>query len=90
MNIKAYYEIKTINIYQLLKFSVLEIIQTYEKINNIKVNYKITERREGDVAIVSACPDKIFKELGWKAKKNLEDMCRDSYNFIKNNKNGIN
>ena len=64
-------------------FSVKEVIETYEKINNIKLNYKYGERRKGDATI--ALPDctKIKKELGWSAKIGLEQMCKDSYNYIK-------
>lgn len=67
-------------------YSVLDLVNTFEKVNNIKVNYKIVDRRPGDIAICYADPTKAYKELGWKAEKNIEDMCKDSYNFI--NKNG--
>ncbi len=62
-------------------YSVLEIIQTFEKVNNIKVPYKIVERRPGDIATCYADSSKAFKELNWQAHKNLEDMCRSAYNF---------
>ncbi|MGN1379760.1 MAG: UDP-glucose 4-epimerase GalE [Bacilli bacterium] len=65
--------------------SVLEMINTFEKVNNVKINYKITERRPGDIAVCYADPTKAFKELNWKAIYNLEDMCRDAYNYVKNN-----
>ena len=66
--------------------SVLEMINTFEKINNVKVPYKIAQRRAGDLATTYADPTKAEKELNWKTKKTLEDMCRDSWNYIKNNK----
>ena len=44
--------------------------------------HRFGERREGDVAILTANPEKALKELKWQTKKNLEEMCRDSWNFI--------
>ena len=64
-------------------YSVLEMIKAFEKANNVKVNYKIVGRRPGDIAICYADPSKAEKELNWKAELNLEDMCRDAYNFTK-------
>lgn len=66
-------------------YSVLDLVKTFEKANNIKVNYKIAPRRPGDVAEYYADPTKAKEELGWKATKTLEDMCRDSWNFAKQN-----
>ncbi len=66
--------------------SVLEIVKTFEKVNNIKLNYKIAPRRAGDLAEFFADPSKAKKELGWEAKKGIEEMCRDSWNFAKNAK----
>ena len=67
-------------------FSVLELVKTFEKVNNVKVNYKIVGRRAGDIAICYANCDKALKELGWKCERNIEDMCRDTWNFILKNK----
>lgn len=64
--------------------SVLEIVHTFEEINQIQVPYVIAPRREGDLPEFYADPTKIEKELGWKAIKNLQDMCRDSWKFAKN------
>ena len=63
-------------------YSVLDIVKTFEKVTGKKVPYKITERRPGDLAEVYSNPKKAEEELGWKAEKNLEDMCRDSWNYI--------
>ena len=63
--------------------SVMKLVKTFEKVNNIKINYEITDKREGDVEASYCKSDKIYKELGWKAKYDLEDMCKDSWNFIK-------
>ena len=62
-------------------YSVLDMVNTFEKVNNIKVPYKIVPRRAGDLAEMYADPTKAEEELGWVAKMNLEDMCRDSWNF---------
>ena len=63
-------------------YSVLELINAFEKVNNIKINYKIVGRRLGDIASCYADATKALEELNWKAKYNIEDMCRDSYNYI--------
>ena len=65
-------------------YSVLDLVNTFEKVNNVKVPYKIVGRRAGDVAECYADPTKAFNELGWKAELNIDDMCKDSYNFILN------
>ena len=67
-------------------FSVLELVHTFEKVNNVKINYKIVGRRPGDIAVCYANCDKALKELGWKCERNIEDMCRDTWNFILKNK----
>lgn len=63
--------------------SVLDIVKTFERINNLKLNYKFAPRRDGDLPEFFADPSKAYKELGWKTEKTLEDMCRDSWNFMK-------
>ena len=77
---------KGVNIYNLGTgegYSVLELVSTFMKVNNVKVKYKIVERRAGDIATCYADSSKAFKELGWKAEKDIEDMCRDAYNYVK-------
>ena len=64
-------------------YSVLEMINAFERVNNVKVNYKIVGRRPGDVAICYANPEKAEKELDWKAELGLDDMCYDAYEFTK-------
>ena len=66
--------------------SVLELVNTFEKVNNLEINKQIVDRRPGDIDACYASTDKAFNELGFKAEYNIEDMCRDSYNFVKNNK----
>ena len=67
-------------------YSVLDIVNTFEKVNNVKVNYKIVGRRPGDIATCYSDPTKAEKELGFRAERTLEDMCRDLWNYEKNNK----
>lgn len=63
-------------------FSVLDLVKTYEKVNGIKLNYAIKDRRPGDIAACYADSSKAKAELGWEATKTIEDMCRDSYQFM--------
>lgn len=69
-------------------YTVLEMVETFKRVNNVDVPYKIVGRRAGDLAIFYANSEKAEKELGWVANKTLEDMCRDSWNYaLKNYKN---
>lgn len=67
-------------------YSVLDLVKTFSKVNNITVNYKIAPRRSGDIAECYADTTKASDELHWHATKTIEDMCRDSYNFAIKNK----
>ena len=67
-------------------YSVLDMVNAFEKSTGKKVNYRITDRRPGDIAVCYADPKKASEELGWVAEKNLEDMCKDSWNYIEKNK----
>ena len=69
-------------------YSVLDIVKTFEKVNNIQVPSEIGPRRGGDLPAVYADVSKAEKVLGWKAKRTLADMCRDSWNWQKNNPEG--
>lgn len=64
-------------------FTVLEVIRTFEKVSGQKLNYKIVDRRPGDIEKVWADAQLANKELGWKAKRNLEDMMLSSWNWEK-------
>jgi UDP-glucose 4-epimerase len=64
--------------------SVKELVETFEKVNKVKLNYEIYSRREGDIPISLASIGKALKLLGWKPIKTLEEMCIDSYSIIKN------
>jgi UDP-glucose 4-epimerase len=69
--------------------SVLELVHAFEKANGVKIPYKVEARRPGDVDENYASCEKALKELGWKARFNVVDACRDAYNFQKKNPNGI-
>ena len=82
-------ESEGVNVYNLGTghgYSVLDLINTFEEVNGIKVNYKIVDRRPGDIAACYADPTKAKEELNWTAEKEIDEMCKDSYNFIKKNK----
>lgn len=61
--------------------SVIELINAYEKINGIKVNYKIAPRRDGDVDKLYCSPKKALKDLKWKAEYSISDMCKSAYQY---------
>ena len=63
-------------------FSVLDLVNTFMKVNDIKVNYQIKERRPGDIDACYADPSYAFEKLNWKADKTIEEMCKDAYNFV--------
>lgn len=69
-------------------YSVLDIVKTFERVNGVTIPYDIVERRAGDIAECYADAKKARELLGWEAEKNLEDMCRDSWNWQKNNPEG--
>lgn len=62
-------------------YSVLDMINTFERVNNVEVNYKIVDRRPGDIAECFADPTKAKEELGFVCEKTLEDMVRDAWNY---------
>ena len=69
-------------------YSVLDMVHTFVEANGVDVPYEIVERRPGDIATCYADPAKSEAVLGWKAEKNLADMCRDSWNWQSKNPNG--
>ena len=69
-------------------YSVLDMVHTFREVNNVELPYVIVERRPGDIATCYADPAKSARELGWKAEKSLADMCRDAWNWQKNNPMG--
>ena len=71
-------------------YSVLEMVRAFEKASGVKIPYVIAPRRPGDIAECWSNPAKAAAELGWKAKFNLEDMCRDAWNWQRTNPEGFN
>ena len=69
-------------------YSVLDMVKAFEEANNVKVPYKIVGRRPGDLPTCYADPAKSAEVLGWKAEKNLMDMCRDSWRWQSQNPMG--
>lgn len=84
-------EFKGVKIYNLgtgTGYSVLDIVKNFEKANGIKIPYSIKARRPGDIATCYASSQKAYDELGWKAERGIEEMCKDAWNWQKNNPNG--
>ena len=69
-------------------YSVLDLVNAFQRVNNMDLPYVITERRPGDIATCYADPTKAKNLLGWQAEKTLDDMCRDSWRWQSNNPNG--
>lgn len=67
-------------------YSVLDLIKTFERVNNVKVAYKIVDRRAGDIASCYADCSRALSNLDWKAEYGIDEMCRDAYNFKKVNR----
>lgn len=82
---------KGVNIYNLgtgVGYSVFDIVKAFEKASGIKLNYKIVDRRPGDLAECYSDPTKAKEELGWVAERGIEQMCEDSWRWQKNNPEG--
>lgn len=80
-----------VSIYNLgtgIGYSVLDIVNNFEKANDLKIPYEFAPRREGDVPQCYSNAKKAERELGWKAKYGILEMCRDSWNWQKKNPNG--
>ena len=69
-------------------YSVLDVVKAFEKASGVKVNYKIVDRRPGDIATCYSDPTKAYEELGWKAERGIEEMCADSWRWQSTNPNG--
>ena len=70
-------------------YSVLDVVHNFEKASGVKIPYSIKPRRAGDIATCYADASKAKEELGWEAQYGLDEMTADSWNFIKNNPNGL-
>ena len=69
-------------------YSVLDVVKAFEKASGVKVNYKIVDRRPGDIATCYSDPSKALAELGWKAERGIDEMCADSWRWQSQNPNG--
>lgn len=69
-------------------YSVLEVVHAFERACAKKIPLKVVQRRPGDAAISYADPSRAQQELGWKAERDLDEMCRDAWNWQKNNPHG--
>jgi len=69
-------------------YSVLEMIEAFERVSGEKIPYTIKERRSGDTATCFANPSKAREQLGWKANRGIDQMCEDTWRWQKNNPNG--
>lgn len=69
-------------------YSVLDVVKAFEKASGVEIPYVIGPRREGDIATCYSDPSKAFKELGWRAERDIEEMCEDSWRWQSQNPNG--
>lgn len=70
-------------------YSVLDIVNAFTKASGVEIPYSIKPRRPGDIAECYADPTKALNELGWKAERDINEMCEDSWRFIRNNPEGL-
>lgn len=69
-------------------YSVLDVVNAFKKASGVDIKYEIVGRRAGDLATCYSNPSKAYKELGWKAERDIEEMCEDSWRWQKQNPNG--
>src|SRR3546814_11419250 len=67
-------------------YSVLDMVKAFERVNGVRIPYRIAPRRDGDVASCFASPDRAARELGWTAARGLDAMCSSSWNFERDRK----
>ncbi|WP_314140683.1 UDP-glucose 4-epimerase GalE [Buttiauxella noackiae] len=79
---------KAINLGTGVGYSVIDLIEAFEKASQTKINYKIVERRVGDIAECWSDSSLAKQKLGWQATRTLDEMMRDTWNWQKNNPNG--
>ncbi|MBO7353796.1 MAG: GDP-mannose 4,6-dehydratase, partial [Lachnospiraceae bacterium] len=70
-------------------YSVLDLVNAFEKVTGVKVPYVITARRPGDIDACYSDATRAKEELGWQAQYGIEDMCRDAWNWQSKNPNGF-
>jgi UDP-glucose 4-epimerase len=83
LNNRARKKVETFNLGTGKGYSVMEVIRSFEKVSGVKLNYRIMDRRPGDIVEVWADTGFANKELGWKAEKDLDDMTLSAWNWEK-------
>ena len=63
-------------------YSVMEVLTAFERVNKVRIPYRVQDRRGGDIERIYACTDYAFKELNWKAKEDLDSMCTSAWKFF--------
>jgi len=81
-------KVLTVNLGTGTGYSVLDMVKAFEKASGKKIPYKIAPRRAGDIAKCYANPNYANEVLGWKATKNINEMCEDSWRWQSNNPHG--
>ena len=71
-------------------YSVLELVETFERVNSVKVPRRFVDRRPGDIGEYYADATLAKGLLGWQAKRGIEEMCRDAWRWQRMNPNGFN
>ncbi|HHJ2705409.1 TPA: GDP-mannose 4,6-dehydratase, partial [Escherichia coli] len=79
---------KVFNLGTGIGYSVLDLVNAFEKAAQTKINYRFAPRRGGDIAECWSDPSRARRELGWQATRTIEEMMRDTWNWQKNNPNG--
>lgn len=70
-------------------YSVIEMVSAFERVTGLHIPYRVTNRRPGDVGVCYSDPTKAERELGWVAKKGIDEMCLDSWRWQSHNPNGF-
>ena len=86
--IYSFSEFLNLNVGTGIGTSVLDLVKTFERVNNIELPYSFTKRRIGDSCYVVADTSLSFNKLNISPKRNIEDMCRDGWRWKKLNPNG--
>ncbi|MDP4086639.1 MAG: UDP-glucose 4-epimerase GalE [Bacillota bacterium] len=81
--------VETFNLGTGTGYSVLDLINTFKSVNSQEIPYQIVERRPGDIGVCYANPEKAEKLLGWRAEKDLIEMCKDTWKWQSQNPNGF-
>jgi UDP-glucose 4-epimerase len=80
--------VMTVNLGTGQGYSVLDLVRTFERVNGVRIPYRIAPRRPGDIATCYADPSLAQRALGWKARRGIEEICRDAWRWQKNNPDG--